>query len=113
DLAGDHDKRKLFVDNPAGYLTARSLPVPECRLVSADMSMTSEVCTANAICNLNFFANVNAVTKVNAGLAINALTIANVANAVNTFNYGYGAVLYSDESIMLAKSLGSFNNQVL
>lgn len=106
DLATDGRKRRIFVDDPTAYLNMRDLPISNCRLVASDVSLTSEACTVNFVCNANAIANVNAWTKVNAANTVNAVNVANVANAVNTYNYG--AILYSEESILLAKSLGPY-----
>jgi hypothetical protein len=106
DLALDGGKRKIFVADPTAYLSMRDLPITDCRLVASDVSLTSEACTANVVCNVNAVTKVEISTQSSQTLFCVLDCHAVATSAIPAASYG--GILYTQESILLAKSLGSY-----
>lgn len=116
-LASNPGERLRFMDDPAGWMRARGVPVRHASILdSGPPPAPSEVCTVNAACNVNSLVNVNAATKVNAVSAVNAAITANAAAFVNfiaayrtlVFNQSrfWGAPVYITVPYIANASLG-------
>jgi hypothetical protein len=95
-LAKNNQNRTRFVQNPAAYLQAQSLPVSSCNLVQGSLAQTTEACTVNLFCAVTIFAAVISVTgslALTVAVAITQVRVAGtevdeVARGVDGYNYG-------------------------
>jgi len=118
ELASNGKERGLFLSDPAHYLSHKSVPAADCRLLEGAVhAQTSEICTVEAVCNVqaNVNVNVNAAAVVNVYVGANVATYVDVATSfvAVTSTYVYSTTHFfgvedgtAEEAMLMARTGG-------